>query len=134
MVRSCNGCGDCRTQNDVMRMCPIFRFAPTEEASPRAKANLMRGLLTGQLSQRRAGGRRTKSVADLCVHCYQCREECPAGVDIPKLMVECKSQYVASNGLKFADWLLTRLDLVAAWAIKVRWLSNSLFASRRRGG
>ena len=32
-----------------MRMCPIFRFAPAEEASPRAKANLMRAVLSGQL-------------------------------------------------------------------------------------
>ena len=32
-----------------VRMCPIFRFKPAEEASPRAKANLLRGVLTGKL-------------------------------------------------------------------------------------
>ncbi len=91
----------------------------------------MRGLLTGQLSPNELVGDEMKSVADLCVHCFQCREECPAGVDIPKMMVEAKAQYVASNGLKFADWLITRTDLVAAWAIKVRRLSNFFIRNRR---
>ena len=48
-VRSCNGCGECRSQSPDVRMCPIFRTLPAEEASPRAKANLIRGVLTGQL-------------------------------------------------------------------------------------
>ncbi len=131
VVRSCNGCGDCRSQEQAVRMCPIFRFAPSEEASPRAKANLMRGLLTGQLSPQALVTDELKAVADLCVHCYQCREECAAHVDIPKLMVEAKAQYVASNGLSFTDWLITRLDLLAAWAIRARRLSNFFIRNRR---
>src|SRR5439155_12766758 len=46
---ACNGCGRCRTQSPEARMCPIFRFAPAEEASPRAKANLMRAVIHGEL-------------------------------------------------------------------------------------
>jgi FAD/FMN-containing dehydrogenase/Fe-S oxidoreductase len=130
-ARSCNGCGTCRTQVESVRMCPIFRFAPAEEASPRAKANLMRGLLTNELTPDDLVSDELKEVADLCVHCYQCRDECPAGVDIPKLMVEAKAQYVATNGLRFADWLITRLDIVAAWAVNFRPIVNHLIASRR---
>ncbi len=134
-ARSCNGCGRCRTQWHEERMCPIFRFAPREEASPRAKANLMRAILTGDLEVSRLASDTLKSVADLCVNCHQCRLECPASVDIPKLMVECKAQYVATNGLRPSDWLMTRLDLLARggaalpafsnWAIRnrqMRWL------------
>lgn len=131
VVRSCNGCGDCRSLEQSVRMCPIFRFSPSEEASPRAKANLMRGLLTGQLSPATLQTEELKQVADLCVHCYQCREECAAHVDIPKLMVEAKAQYVASNGLNFTDWLVTRLDLLAGWAMPVWRLSNFVIRNRR---
>ena len=53
-------------------MCPIFRFAPAEEASPRAKANLIRGILTGsvdlsRLDQRRVqgGGRLVRALPRL---------------------------------------------------------------------
>src|SRR5439155_11931434 len=39
---NCNGCGVCRTEASVKRMCPIFRAEQVEAATPRAKANLMR--------------------------------------------------------------------------------------------
>jgi FAD/FMN-containing dehydrogenase/Fe-S oxidoreductase len=145
-ARMCNGCGRCRTLSPDERMCPLFRFAPREEASPRAKANLMRALMTGQLAPSHLARDALKSVADLCVNCHQCRLECPAAVDIPKLMVECKAQYVASNGLPVDDWILARVDRVSAlassfatvanWALKnraMRWLlEKSLGIARER--
>ncbi len=130
-ARSCNGCGSCRTQSDAMRMCPIFRFAPAEEASPRAKANMMRGIFTGQISPEQLADDELKQVADLCVNCHQCRDECPAGVDIPKLMIEYKAQYVATNGLSFSDWILSRLDLIAPIASRLRPLTNFAIGNRR---
>ena len=69
-VAACNRCGECRTQTPQLRMCPIFRFAPTEEASPRAKANLIRGVLTGTLDLSLLTSDEFKAVADLCVHCH----------------------------------------------------------------
>ncbi len=45
-ARSCNGCGRCRSGASSERMCPMFRVHKGEEASPRAKANLLRGMLT----------------------------------------------------------------------------------------
>jgi FAD/FMN-containing dehydrogenase/Fe-S oxidoreductase len=140
MARSCNGCGNCRVQSADARMCPVFRFAPAEEASPRAKANLMRGILSGEIEASTLASDEFKAVADLCVNCHQCRLECPSNVDIPKLMLEAKAEYVASNGLRFGDWLLTHLDLVGSvgnlvsplvnWAIAnrwMRWLIEKLF-------
>lgn len=130
-ARTCNGCGGCRTLSAPERMCPIFRFAPAEEASPRAKANLMRAVLTGRLPLSQLTSESVKEVADLCVNCHQCRLECPASVDIPKLMMECKSQYVATNGLRFSDWIVTRLDLVAYWLSPIQSVANWALASRR---
>src|SRR5262249_36209838 len=49
-ARACNGCGACRSTSPDVRMCPIFHLSPREEASPRAKANLMRGVLSGALA------------------------------------------------------------------------------------
>ncbi|MEM7315254.1 MAG: anaerobic glycerol-3-phosphate dehydrogenase subunit C, partial [Planctomycetota bacterium] len=130
-ARSCNGCGSCRTQGSAMRMCPIFRFAPAEEASPRAKANMMRGIFTGTISPEQLADDELKQVADLCVNCHQCRDECPAGVDIPKLMIEYKAQYVATNGLTFSDWILSRLDLLAPIASRLRPFANYAIGNRR---
>ncbi|MCA9161751.1 MAG: FAD-binding protein [Planctomycetales bacterium] len=113
--RLCNGCARCRTQSPDERMCPIFRFAPAEEASPRAKANLMRAIFTGEISADSIHGDAFRDVAKLCVNCHQCRLECPASVDIPKLMLEAKAQYVATNGLRGVDWYLANIERLAGW-------------------
>ena len=135
----CNGCGACRTQSIDFRMCPVFRGVPSEEASPRAKANLMRGLMSGSLDSSVTTSEQFKAIADLCVNCHQCRLECPANVDIPALMIEAKATYVATNGLKPTDWLMSRVDSLsyvgsrlsapANWALRnrqMRWLMEKL--------
>jgi FAD/FMN-containing dehydrogenase/Fe-S oxidoreductase len=129
-ARNCNGCGRCRTSNIDQRMCPIFRAGPKENASPRAKANLMRAILTGQLPKDTIGSDEFREVSDLCVNCHQCRLECPASVDIPKLMVEAKAHHVEVNGLGFNDWVLSRLDLLYALASKAPRLTNYLIQNR----
>ena len=131
ITAACNRCGECRSQSPQVRMCPIFRFAPAEEASPRAKANLIRGILTRSVELSRLTSDEFKLVADLCVHCHACRLECPAGVDIPRLMRESKGAYVAANGLRFSDWLMTRLDLLAALASTVSPLANWAIGNRQ---
>jgi FAD/FMN-containing dehydrogenase/Fe-S oxidoreductase len=128
-ARLCNGCGACRSQTPEVRMCPIFRLSPREEASPRAKANLVRGILTGRLPPDEMLNDACKEVADLCVHCHMCRLECPANVDIPKLMVEAKATYVRTNGLPFHDRLLTRIDSLAALAGRLPGVANWALAS-----
>jgi FAD/FMN-containing dehydrogenase/Fe-S oxidoreductase len=134
-VIDCNRCGLCRTQSPEARMCPIFRIAPSEEASPRAKANLLRGILSGAVNLHQLTDAEFKRIADLCVHCHMCRLECPAGVDIPRLMRESKGAYVAAKGLTFAEWAMIHLDILGAlgglispatnWALgnrQMRWL------------
>ena len=130
-ARLCNGCGACRTLAPNLRMCPIFRFSPGEEASPRAKANLMRSLFTSEIREADLGSEDLKEVADLCVNCHQCRDECPAGVDIPKLMMECKAQYVLTNGLSMSDRLLTRLEFFLGIAQALRPVTNFALSNRR---
>ena len=138
-VSDCNRCGICRTQSPESRMCPIFRISPSEEASPRAKANILRGILTGAVDLNQLTGEEFKGIADLCVHCHMCRLECPAGVDIPRIMRESKGAYVAANGLTFAQWAIIHLDILGAlgglaspatnWALsnrQMRWLLEKI--------
>jgi FAD/FMN-containing dehydrogenase/Fe-S oxidoreductase len=127
---ACNGCGRCRTQSPEYRMCPVFRFAPGEEASPRAKANVLRSVLSGSLPISELSSEGMKQVADLCVNCHQCRLECPAGVDIPKLVIETKAQYVATNGMSTSDRLIGRLDWIASIGMRLRLLVNWAIGNR----
>jgi FAD/FMN-containing dehydrogenase/Fe-S oxidoreductase len=129
VTRLCNGCGRCRSSTPNERMCPVFRAIPAEEASPRAKANLMRGVLTGDLPPETLHSDGMKQVADLCFHCHQCRLECPASVDIPKLVSEIKGNYVATNGLPLSDLWFCRLDTIVAVAGLMPNVANWLTAS-----
>jgi FAD/FMN-containing dehydrogenase/Fe-S oxidoreductase len=130
-ARACNGCGACRTTSLEVRMCPIFRASPREEASPRAKANLIRGVVAGTLPDDMLVQDACKAVADLCVHCHSCRLECPVNVNIPKLMLEAKAAYVRTNGLKLHDWLLTRIDTFAGLASRLPGVSNWVLENRQ---
>lgn len=128
-VQACNGCGRCRTAQPHERMCPIFRMLPGEEASPRAKANLARGILSGQIGIESIASDEFKNVVDLCVNCHQCRKECPAEVDIPKLMLEAKSQYVTNYGLSLSQTLFSRLDFLCKVGARFSWSANFLNSS-----
>lgn len=127
--RLCNGCGRCRTTSTDQRQCPVFRAIPTEEATPRAKANLLRGVISGEIPVEELSGEKAKAVADLCFNCHQCRVDCPASVDIPKIVGELKAQYVAGNGQTLSGYFMSRIDSVAALASIFPWLSNRLMAS-----
>jgi FAD/FMN-containing dehydrogenase/Fe-S oxidoreductase len=129
-ARNCNGCGACRSQLEDVRMCPVFHFAPAEEASPRAKANLMRAILGGRLPVSTLASEEFIDVAKLCVHCHMCRLECPANVDIPKLMVEAKAAYVRVNGLSKGDYWLANIDRLSRWGSLLAPLANWAIRNR----
>lgn len=142
----CNGCGSCRTQSAETRMCPMFRIDPREEASPRAKANLMRQIAEGSLAADLMESPEFKRIANLCFNCKQCQLECPSNVNIPQLMIEAKAAYVADHGVSREDWILSRahsfgalgstFSLAANWMLRnpvARWfLEKTARISRLR--
>ncbi len=129
-LRRCNGCGECRTQSLRLRMCPLFRVLPTEEASPRAKANLLRGLLGGRLPPSVLAEDALRSVADLCFQCHVCTVECPVEVDIPRVVMRLKGAHAAAKGLLLSDWVMARLDRLLALAIRMPRVANWILKNR----
>ena len=130
-VDACNGCGACRTQATGTRMCPRYREDPSEEASPRAKANLFGAFLTGRLDPKSLTGDEVLAIADTCFNCHQCRLECSAGVDVPALVMQLKGAHVAENSLGLSAWLLSRVDSLSRWGGLVAPLANAAIADPR---
>jgi FAD/FMN-containing dehydrogenase/Fe-S oxidoreductase len=126
---SCNGCAQCRVETAPQRMCPIFRATHIEAATPRAKANLMRHLLHPEADPHLLSSEEVRDLADLCVNCKMCARECPAHVNIPKLMLEAKAAYVAQHGLDRSDWLLARTEQFARFGSAIAPLANELLDS-----
>jgi FAD/FMN-containing dehydrogenase/Fe-S oxidoreductase len=123
-VDACNGCGACRSVSPTTRMCPRYRENPSEEASPRAKADVMAALLSGSLDPKRLSEDAIRAVADTCFNCHRCRSDCAAGVDIPAIVTELKAAHYAANATRLAPWLRSRIDSVLAVAGSVRPLAN----------
>ncbi len=128
VAAACNGCGDCRTRDTNERMCPVFRATNDEAATPRAKAYLFPQMLAEAELAKTA--EELWTVADLCVNCKMCRDECRARVDIPKLMLETKARLYAESGLARGDWLSARTDGLAAFAAYFAFTSNTLLGMR----
>jgi FAD/FMN-containing dehydrogenase/Fe-S oxidoreductase len=125
----CNGCGQCRTEAPQRRMCPIFRATGDERATPRAKANLLRVLLSAEAESRQLSSDEARAVADLCINCKMCALECPAHVNVPKMMLEAKAANVAEHGLDSAGWFRAHLESVLRWGSAVSFLANLTLAS-----
>ncbi len=126
---ACNGCGGCRSLTPATRMCPRYRENPAEEASPRAKADVMAALLSGTLDPKLISSEAVRAVADTCFNCHRCRSECAAGVDIPTIVTELKAAHYAANATRLAPWLLNRVDSLSAVAGRVRPLANWALAN-----
>ncbi len=122
----CNGCGDCRTRTAPERMCPTFRATGNEEATPRAMANMLRILADPEA----ATPDEVRAVAELCVNCKMCRDECDAKVNIPKLMLEAKAKHHADHGFDRGDWALARAEWLASVGSNFAPLANILLARK----
>jgi FAD/FMN-containing dehydrogenase/Fe-S oxidoreductase len=128
-VASCNGCGQCRQEAGTQRMCPIFHATHGEAAAPRAKANLLRHLLQSNTDPKLLASDEVRAIADLCVNCKMCALECPAHVNVPKLMLEAKAANVAEYGLDLKDRFLARIETFAKLGSTFAPLTNQLLAS-----
>jgi anaerobic glycerol-3-phosphate dehydrogenase C subunit len=91
-IETCSGCGKCRSY------CPIAQEICEEWAIGRAKATLLREIVTGALDPKILDSPEFKEVMDSCVNCKRCLTECPSGVDIPWLALSGRAYYIEKHG------------------------------------
>jgi FAD/FMN-containing dehydrogenase/Fe-S oxidoreductase len=123
----CTGCGDCRPRPGVGRMCPVFRATGLEGATPRAKAILARAFDEPALL---AEPEAVRAIAAKCVNCKMCKAECPAGVDVPRLMTEAKAHLWREHGAGRGGWFLARAESLIAFASRFTFTTNALLGTR----
>jgi len=97
-VEMCSGMGECRKKLDGT-MCPSYMGTLDEEHSTRGRANALRSVLSGKVSQDEFTGKRLYEVMDLCLECKACKAECPSNVDMAKIKYEFLDHYHRANGL-----------------------------------
>lgn len=96
-AEKCNGSGDCRkTEVSGGTMCPSYMVTREEKHTTRARANILREVLSDPTELNPFENQEIKEVMDLCLSCKGCKTECPSNVDIAKL----KAEYTHQNHLK----------------------------------
>jgi Fe-S oxidoreductase len=103
-TEKCNGSGDCRKQYFAGgTMCPSYRATKNEKDTTRARANMLREVLTTSDKANRFDSEELKEVFDLCLSCKACASECPSNVDVTALKAEFQYQYYKSNKRPLRD-------------------------------
>ena len=115
-AEKCNGVGECRKSHLMGgTMCPSFMATRDERDTTRARANLLRHVLTESRADMNAwDSEAVADVMDLCLSCKGCKSECPSNVDVARLKAEWQQHYHDVHGVPL------RSRLVANFARSMR--------------
>jgi len=113
-TEKCNGSGDCRKTEVIGgTLCPSYQATRDENATTRARANILREYLTNSNKKNPFDHKEIYKVMDLCLSCKACKSECPSGVDVAKLKAEFLQHYYDAHGIKLRTRLIAYITKVS---------------------
>ena len=156
-IEQCNGAGDCRKSNLIGgTLCPAFKVSGDETKATRARANVLREILTrGWASeaftvtncvpqfdknapsncetqfatmQNILKSKELAEVLDSCLACKGCRSECPSNVDMTRLRSEILQQKYDVGGMPLRSFAVSYMATVEQLG-HIVWPIYNLFAS-----
>lgn len=134
-AEQCNGSGDCRkTEMSGGTMCPSYMATRNEKDTTRARANILREMLTRSKKINPFDHEEIKDVMDLCISCKGCKSECPSNVDMAKLKAEFLQHYYDANGVPFRSKLIANFTASAKLASVAPGLYNFLVTNSFTSG
>ncbi len=112
-VENCNGSADCR-KTEIMGgvMCPSYMATRDENATTRARANILREFLTRSEKTNPFNHKEIGEVLDLCISCKGCKSECPSNIDMAKLKAEYLQHYYDANGVPLRSLLVGHINKI----------------------
>ena len=134
-IEQCNGAGACLKSNLIGgTMCPAYKVSQDETKSTRARANILREILTRGFESEAfkdvvAGKsvfviKELSEVLESCLACKGCLSECPSNVDMTKLRSEILQQKYERHGTPFRSWMVARMAKMEEFGAMVRPLYN----------
>lgn len=134
-AEQCNGSGDCRkTELSGGTMCPSYMATRLEKDTTRARANILREMITRSDKANPFAHNEISEVMDLCISCKGCKSECPSNVDMAKLKQEWQYQYYREKGVPLRSRLIGNFALGMKLAYMVPWAYNLVFNNPVLGG
>lgn len=119
-IEQCNGAGDCRKSNLIGgTLCPAYKVSSDELKTTRARANVLREILT-----RGGDYKQVKEELDSCLACKGCKSECPSNVDMTRLRAEVLQHYYDEHGTPFRSFMVARMAQIEQMGALIRPLYN----------
>lgn len=130
-AEQCTGVGDCRKSHLTGgAMCPSYMATRNEQDTTRARANMLRHVLTNPRGVDNPwDSEEVKSVMDLCLSCKSCKSECPSNVDVARLKAEWQQHYHDVHGVPFRSRLIAGFSRSMRLASLAPWAWNLLFGT-----
>jgi FAD/FMN-containing dehydrogenase/Fe-S oxidoreductase len=133
-AEKCNGSGDCvKTHLVGGTMCPSFMATRDEKDSTRARANMLREILTNNPADNPFNSKELKEVLDLCLVCKACKSECPSSVDVAKLKMEFLQHYYDANGIPLRSRAIAYLPRIHKLSAGFPRLTNFFLSNKLTG-
>ena len=134
-AEQCNGSGDCRkTHLSGGTMCPSYMATKNEKDTTRARANILREMLTHSEKSNPFDHDEIKEVMDLCLSCKACKSECPSSVDMAKLKAEFLQGYYDSHGVPFRSRMIGNVDSMTQFMQPISVLYNFVVGTKLTSG
>jgi len=130
-IEQCNGNGDCRRPAEMGGViCPAFKAGKEERFSTRARANMMREVLTNGSIKRGAThnlvsdnvihnshrnpflDNATCELLNECLSCKACKSECPSNVDMTRLKAEFLQHRFDAKGVPFRNYIVAHMPQI----------------------
>jgi FAD/FMN-containing dehydrogenase/Fe-S oxidoreductase len=133
-AEQCNGSADCRkTVLSGGTMCPSYMATRNEKDTTRARANILREVLTRSKKENPFANQEIKEVMDLCLSCKGCKAECPSNVDVAKLKAEFLQQYYHTEGIPFRTRMIAGFNKANQLASKMPGVYNFFISNKLTG-
>jgi len=129
--QNCNRCGFC------LSVCPAYLAQGTEDASPRARIQLMDFFSDHRLDS----SEKLKEIISKCLMCGSCANICPAGINHPERYIRMREKMIRDHGdmpeIKSLVYLLakeSRIRMAAGAARMAQKIVPRVFAEKYRLG
>ena len=134
-AEQCNGSGDCRKSHlSGGTMCPSYMATKDEKDTTRARANILREMLTQSDKKNPFDHEEIKEVMDLCLSCKACKSECPSSVDMAKLKAEFLQGYHDSHPVPFRTRMIAHVDSMTQMMQPIAGLYNFVVGNTLTSG
>jgi Fe-S oxidoreductase len=134
LIEKCNGSGDCRkTEITGGTMCPSYMATRDEMATTRARANVLRELLSRNDLKKPFDQPEIYEVLDLCLSCKACKSECPSSVDMAKIKAEFMQHWYDHHRVPLRTKLIANISHINSMGMLFpgifNWFSSSKLTS-----